>query len=242
MRACSSPPARLRSNSAALPGCPVSRRTPASLTAAQAGTKPSSRSRARSALSCAVARAVSRSPVATATTERLNRFPARACVWPNRRAASIAPSRSSVASVQLAAHVPGPGPGSGTGQGRAPLARSRAREPGHGWRARRLRRSGRGRAPRQRARPPRRGGARARYRERLSTRDAAPVRQDCAGPPAPVMAQASAGIASAAAVRGASPSALRGAHRALGPVVHRVVLRAVELVQRKLDQQIHGLG
>jgi hypothetical protein len=35
---------------------------------------------------------------------------------------------------------------------------------------------------------------------------------------------------------------LRAAHRALSPCVHRLVVRAVELVERELDHQIHGLG
>src|SRR5262249_49041610 len=115
MRACSSPPARLRSNSAALSGCPVSRRTPASLTAAHAVTKPSSRSRARSTLSCAVVMAVARPPVATAATGRVKRVPARARAPPRSPAPPIAPARRLERAVeefgslvQLAAYVPGP--------------------------------------------------------------------------------------------------------------------------------------
>lgn len=59
-------------------GCPVSDRAPASLAAAQAVTNPSSRSRVSSALSWAVASAMSSSPAASATADRLNRFPASA--------------------------------------------------------------------------------------------------------------------------------------------------------------------
>src|SRR5262249_58925944 len=76
-------------------------KTPASLAAAQAATKPSSRSRVSSTLSFAVASAVSRSPAASATTDRLKRFPASAGGDPSKRPASMAPSRSSVAPASL---------------------------------------------------------------------------------------------------------------------------------------------
>jgi hypothetical protein len=35
---------------------------------------------------------------------------------------------------------------------------------------------------------------------------------------------------------------LRGAHRRRGPIAHRLVSRAVELVQRQLDQQLDALN
>ena len=56
-----------------------------------------------------------------------------------------------------------------------------------------------------------------------------------------VMASASAGIAAPLHQQRRISQHLCGAHRALGPVMHRLISRAVELVERQLDQQLDGL-
>jgi hypothetical protein len=95
--------------STACAGCPVSSRAAASLTAAQAVTKPSPRSRVSSTASSAVASAMSRSPTASATTERLKRFPARAGDPHVLSPASGVPRVRGVASPDQGRPDPGPG-------------------------------------------------------------------------------------------------------------------------------------
>ena len=192
-----------------------------------------------STASSAVASARSRSPTATATTERLKRFPARAGGdragarprW--RRRGARRPQPACRARTRSWA-------GSGTGGTRDPLAQSRERASGHDSRARRPRRRDRGRARPQRARRLRRGGARA--RRRTTHPRALRLRHggsSCFGRSGHGVRER--GHGERHSHQGCISQHLRVAHSAPGPVVHRLVSRAVELVQRQLDQQLDGL-
>ena len=173
------------------------------------------------------------------TTERLKRFPARAGGDPSRRPASIAPSKSSAASASFRARTRS-WAGSGTGGTRDRLALSHEPARGHDSRARRPRRSGRGRAQRQRARTPRRVGARARrrtaHRRMLRLRTAGSSHFSRSG-----HGGRQRGHGKGRRPEGCISHHLRVGHGTPGPVRHRLVSRAVELVERQFDQQLDRL-
>ena len=189
--------------------------------------------------SSTVASASSTSPIATATTERLKRFPARAGGDPSRRPASIAPSKPAASASSRARTRSWAG--SGTGGTRDRLALSHEPARGHDSAcARWPRRSGRGRAQRQRARTPRRVGARARRR----TAHRRMLRLPPAG--SSHVSRSGHGGCQRGHGKGRRPEGcishhLRVGHGTPGPVRHRLVSRAVELVERQFDQQLDRL-